>query len=253
MALVRESIPVPEIIYAAPSGQDGLPPFAVRRYVEAITYRELRRRGDPAAIACAAASAGETLAAIHRKRFPTAGWLGPGPTVGAPLLDGADSMPRFVDSCLSEPNLQRRLPPEVRDSVHRAMWSRASELAALEAQSNLVHGDFNKRNTLVECIDGQWKVAAVLDWEFAVAGTPLMDFGNFLRYERSARPQAEPHFSAAYLRAGGELPEDWRSLARLVDLVAMCASLAEDTLPEAVEVDLIELVRATVEERDPLL
>ena len=31
---------------------------------------------------------------------------------------------------------------------------------------------------------GRWAVAAVLDWEFAVSGSPLADVGHFLRYER---------------------------------------------------------------------
>ena len=35
---------------------------------------------------------------------------------------------------------------------------------------------------------GRWKVAAVLDWEFAISGSPLADLGSFLRYERTARP-----------------------------------------------------------------
>src|SRR6185437_6695629 len=42
---------------------------------------------------------------------------------------------------------------------------------------------------------GTWTVAAVLDWEFAVSGSPLLDIGHFLRYECASRPLAEPHFS----------------------------------------------------------
>ncbi len=58
----------------------------------------------------------------------------------------------------------------------------------MDAQSHLLHGDFNKRNTLLRCVNGRWSVPAILDWEFAVSGTPPMDFGNFLRYERASRP-----------------------------------------------------------------
>jgi hypothetical protein len=94
-------------------------------------------------------------------------------------------------------------------------------------------------------------VAAVLDWEFAISSSPLADIGNFLRYERAARPIAEPHFSAGFMRAGGRLPHDWRRLARIADLVALCDGLTHDELPDAVTVDLVELVRATVEDRDP--
>jgi Ser/Thr protein kinase RdoA (MazF antagonist) len=249
--MLRGSVPVPEVIHAEPRGIEGLPPFALLRYVEGITFRELKRLGDPVAIAQAAHSAGETLAAIHRTVFPRPGWLGPGPAVTAPLLEGRNAMARFVDLCLESGNLRRRLTPDVCEGVCGLMWSALPELALCEEQANLVHGDFNKRNVLVRQNQGRWEVAAVLDWEFAVAAAPVGDLANFLRYERSSRPLAEPFFSNGYLQAGGTLPEDWRRVARLVDLVAMCESLTRDSLPDAVTADLVELVRATVEHRDP--
>ena len=130
------------------------------------------------------------------------------------------------------------------------MWSCAPLLAGLDSEVGLVHGDFNKRNLLVRETGGRWSVAAVLDWEFAVSGSPLADFGNLLRYERAARPLVEPHFSAGYVRAGGRLPRDWRRLARWVDLLSLCESLTHDELPDDVIPELVELVRATIEDRD---
>ena len=238
------SVPVPEVISAEPCGLEELPPFVWMCFVEGITFRELRRSGDREAIARAAGSVGETLAAIHRTAFSKPGWLAPALEVTAPLLEGANSMPRFVDICLASANLQARLPAAVCERVRGAMWSAAPELVPLENQAQLVHGDFNKRNILVREDGGRWPVAAVLDWEFAVSSAPLTDFGNFLRYERASRPQAEPHFSDGYRRAGGSLPADWRRLARLVDLVALCESLTRDWLPADVETELVELLQA---------
>jgi aminoglycoside phosphotransferase (APT) family kinase protein len=133
------------------------------------------------------------------------------------------------------------------------VWSSALLYATLDREASLVHGDFNKRNLLVRRAAGRWNVAAVLDWEFAVSSSPLADLGSFLRYERTARPIAEPHFSTGFERAGGRLPHDWRRLARLIDLVALCESLTHDELPEDVTTELVELVRATIEDRDPRL
>jgi fructokinase len=94
-------------------------------------------------------------------------------------------------------------------------------------------------------------VTAVLDWEFATSGSPLTDVGHFLRYECVSRPVAEPHFSEGYLQTGGKLPDGWRRLARVVDLIALCESLTHDELPHDIVAELVELVRATVEDRDP--
>lgn len=51
-----------------------------------------------------------------------------------------------------------------------------------------------------------WAVAAILDWELAFSGSPLLDVGHFLRYELDATPLREPHFSRAFTH--DELPSD---------------------------------------------
>jgi aminoglycoside phosphotransferase (APT) family kinase protein len=231
LQLVGGSVPVPDVIHAEPAGLDDLhaepaglddlPPFALSRYVEGINFRELNRCGDNVAIAQAPYSAGETLAAIGRARFPRSGWLAPGPSVTAPLLEGAAPTPRFVDLCLASASLKLCMPAELRDRTQALVWARASQLVELECQAQLVHGDFGKRNLLIRRNGERWEVAAVLDWEFAVSGSPLADLGHFLRYECTTRPSVEPHFSGGYLRGGGTLPHEWRSLARLIDLAAL--------------------------------
>lgn len=249
--LVGDSVPVPEVIHVESKGWEDIPPFALVSCVEGITFRDLKRGGNSVAITQAASSAGETLAAIGHKVFSKPGWLGPGPSVIGPLVEGADPIPRFVDVCLESANLQRRLPADLRDRIHSLIWSWAPQFAELNQETRLVHGDFGKRNLLVRCIGGRWLVVAVLDWEFAVSGSPLADIGHFLRYERNSRPLAEPYFSEGYLRAGGKLPQHWRQLARLIDFANICGSLTHEDLFDEVVIELVGLVRATVENRDP--
>ena len=45
-----------------------------------------------------------------------------------------------------------------------------------------MHSDFNPKNILVDPASGA--VTAVLDWEYAHAGSPYADLGNLLRFER---------------------------------------------------------------------
>ncbi len=247
MQLVRSTVPVPEVIHASPLGLEELPPFALLQFVEGVSPLDLKRRGDLEAFSQAAFSAGETLAAIGRIGFPRAGWLGPGPAVTAPLLAGADPMPRFVDLCLAAPPLERRVPAELRDRIHKLIWQWAPRLASLDADPRLVHGDFNRRNLIARQVAGRWVVVAVLDWEFAIASSPLTDIENFLRYELASHPLAEPHFSTGYIQAGGVLPENWRRLGRLIGLTAICESLTHQELPADIATELVALVRATVE------
>jgi aminoglycoside phosphotransferase (APT) family kinase protein len=253
MRLVRPTVPVPEVIHASPHGCEDLPPFALLQFVEGVSPLDLKRRGDREAFSQAAFSAGETLAAIGRFGFPNPGWLGPGPAVAAPLLEGPDPMPRFVDLCLAAPHLERRVPAELRHRIHNLIWQWAPRLSSLDADPRLVHGDFSRRNLIARQVAGRWVVVAVLDWEFAISSSPLADIANFLRYERQSHPLAEPHFSTGFMQAGAVLPDDWRRLARLVGLIATCESLTHDALPEDISSELLELVQATVEDRDPRL
>ncbi|MGO8991750.1 MAG: phosphotransferase family protein, partial [Polyangiaceae bacterium] len=85
--LVGAKVPVPEAIHVEPRGLADLPPFAISRFVDGLTFRDLSRTRDQAAIGEAARSIGETLAAIGSFQFPRPGWLAPGPTVGPPLLE----------------------------------------------------------------------------------------------------------------------------------------------------------------------
>lgn len=241
---------MPEIVYAQPSGLDELPPFAIFRFVEGLSFRELKRCGAPDAIAQAARSVGETLGRIARFEFAEPGWLGPGLKVMSHRHQDADWIPRFVDSCLISANVRRRMDERLRERTREMFWNCAGRLRALYKEARLVHADFGKRNLLMRCVDGNWTVAAVLDWEFACSGSPFADVGEFLRYERAAGPSIESNFVQGIRSAGVELPDDWRNLARLVDVAKLCDSLTRDYLPEEFAPELVELVGATVDVSD---
>jgi aminoglycoside phosphotransferase (APT) family kinase protein len=249
--LLRPSVPVPEVLWAEPEGIDGRKPFLLMQHVDGITLRELKQSGDERALREAAGSVGEALARIAQHEFPRPGRLLAGPSVGPPFLAGADPAPRFVDQCLASSTLQARTGVELARRIHDFIWAWAPRLTALDGERRLVHGDFNSPNLMVRLVDGRWRVVAVLDWEFALSGSPLFDVGNFLRYERAARPLREPAFSSGFRAAGGVLPDDWRRLARVVDLTSLCEILTRDPLPGDVVSDVVELLRAALADRDP--
>lgn len=248
--LVGASVPVPEILFAAPTATPDMPAFAVFKFVEGITLRDLKQTGDKEAVAQAASSSGQILAELGKFHFSRAGWLSASLAVTASLMEGADPLPRFVDLCLNSANLQRRIRPEVRSRIHDLVWSWAARLFDLDQETSLVHCDFGMRNLLVRQERGTWKVAALLDWEFAVAGSPLIDLGHFLRYELSDLPLLEPHFSRSFRNSGGKLPHGWRQLSRIVDLSALLETFTRAQLPENVETEIAELIRFTAEDSD---
>ena len=95
--------------------------------------------------------------------------------------------------------------------------------------------------------NGRWAVAAILDWEFALAGSVWCDVGNMLRYERPGEPRYEPSFSRGLVDGGLELSQDWFLRARLADLPALCELLARDDVPDAIVTELRNLMRETID------
>lgn len=248
LRLVGSTVPVPKVIHVEPNGIAGSRPFSILEFVNGITFQELRRTNDLEAIQQAAASAGETLARIGKFQFPSPGRLQVENdlTVGPPYMNGPDPIPRLLDSFLESAQLQKRTDASLQQQVHDYIWSWADRLREFDNDSQLVHCDFGNRNILVDCVNGRWQVVAVLDWEFALSGSPLLDIGHFLRYETNERPLREPYFSRAFVEAGGFLPDEWRRISRVLDLSGLIHCLTHEQLPDNVAVEILQLIMSTL-------
>lgn len=249
--LIQQRVPVPEIIHAECNGLDGSPSFAVLEYIDGMTFQQLKRTGNLAAIQQASADAGKTLAAFGQFQFRSPGDLvvhhdSSELVVGKSFIDGPDPIPRLLDRFLSSSRFQRRVNTELIDRLHNFGWSHASILPRLEDEHRLVHNDFGNRNILVREENGNWRVRAVIDWELAFSGSPLLDVGHFLRYEPPSQPLREPYFSRAFVEHGGHLPANWQIVVKLIDLTALVECLSHDQLPAEVEAELFHLIQNTL-------
>ena len=250
--LVEGRVPVPEILYAGSGEEEGISPHVLMRWVKGLTFRRLQARQNPAEIAEAAYSIGETLGRIASFEFASPGRIEPGLTIGPPFLESTHGAAKFIESCLSSPEAARRLDAAARDRVRRYAWSWEPRMAPLGEERRLVHSDFGGSNLLVDQdASERWRVSGVIDWEFAFSGPPLVDVGHMMRCERRGRPLVEPYFSAGLRAEGGTLPEDWPDLARAVDLMALCELLSRPKLADSVVKEVVELITATTGERDP--
>ena len=256
--LLCRTIRVPRALHAEPDGIEDSPAFLITEYVSGSTFQELKKTKDLKAIQQASYSVGATLGAIGRFKFEKPGHLeaeghAAALTVGEKVIEGPDQIARLMDMFLASTNCERRAGPKLIQRLHDYAWSWSSRIPDLEEAPCLVHNDFGNRNILVRQENGKWVVAAVLDWEFAFSGSPLLDVGHFLRYERRSAPLREPHFSQGFVEHGGQLPDNWREIARVIDLSGLIECLTHDELPIDVEIELLELINATLDHRDPIL
>ena len=103
--------------------------------------------------------------------------------------------------------------------------SHAGFVEAIERPNGVVHGDFQGDNILLQKRDG-WRVAAILDWEWAHHGSYLQDLGSLLRFDRASAPGLRVGLERGYAELGSPLPTDWVKAARIWDIAAQCEKLA---------------------------
>jgi len=122
----------------------------------------------------------------------------------------------------------------------------AALLDTWEGRPCLTHADFGGTNILVRPVGEGWALAAVLDWEFAFAGSPFFDLGNLLRPPLGRLPGFADAVAAGYTGAGHTLPPRWREMAVMADLIAWADFLARETPPPGVIATARERIRDTI-------
>ncbi len=231
--LASRWVPVPEMLHANPEGSEHVGPFVIYRFVEGITFQELKRSGSLTDIAEAAFAIGAALARVHA--------VTPGEAASPDPASGT------TDEYLKSPLLEQRMGGWETDRLREFLSPWMPRIQALSGEQALVHGDFNNRNTILKRESGRWVVTAILDWELAFAGSHLWDAARFLCYEQPARPCREPYFSNGYCEGGGRLPEDWSDFSRVLSAVSAARSLSRPELPARFVPELCELIGVVVD------
>ncbi|HEY0806139.1 MAG TPA: aminoglycoside phosphotransferase family protein [Pseudonocardiaceae bacterium] len=204
---LRGHVPVAEVVAAAPD--DGL---LLSEFVPGeLAGAALTGGIDPGGLGTAVRQA---LTAIGEVTFDGPGWF-----TDAELVPATDDVPGdlagFVADCLAKTT---GLSTEDRRDMLALARSVQPRLDTLAGHARLVHCDYNPKNIMVRRAHGTWVVSAVLDWEFAMSGCPLIDVGNMRRF-RSDYPLAFNEAFAAGL-ADHELADaDALDLFALADLL----------------------------------
>ncbi len=239
-------VPVPAILYAA----DGNPvtggPYAVVEWIDGIHLGRIAPGLAAGARQDLGRDIGRVLAAIHEMTFPTAGFLDADLAVAQPIDAGSTGLAGFLRLCLVEGRGGDRLGPELTRAALAFAEREGPRLETWTKPARLTHADFNGSNVLVRETGAGWRVAAVLDWEFAFAGAPYFDFGNLLRPPLGDLDGFADAVAAGYRKAGAYLPADWRELAKIADLTAWADFLNRPDATPALIADARRMIAATV-------
>ena len=242
LARLHPDIPAPALLLqvALESGQ----PVGVLPFVEGVhPWRVMDADTAPAlGRAC-----GETLALLARHHpEAVAGLYADDLSLARRFTSIADSFVDLIEWSLRQGRARRRLPPELRAGLRKQLTTLADELAPLDAHLCLSHGDYKLSNMLVAPRDGGFELTALLDWEFSGPFTPLLDVAILLRHEAHFPPSFGPSFAAGYREAGAWLPEGWRRISRVVDLMNLVGFLNGTSARPKLEAQALGLIAETL-------
>jgi hypothetical protein len=194
MGLARELVKVPEVFCERPS-------LMILEFLNGQILEEVPENSRLAGIAIAQFS---TLTFDSRGRIEADGSIS---------AFGFGGLQGFFDKCLGNADVLERLGEKRKGRLLPLLRNKFHLIEELDTEACLVHGDFNPSNILIH----EEKLSGILDWEYALAGTPFMDIGNLLRNtDESFHSDIEQG-----LREGGmKLPTDWKERAELIDLTS---------------------------------
>ena len=229
----ERGLPTPRLLGGGNDPATGLP-FALLEWIDGQRLDEAARDLDDTALLPPARSVGAALATIHAVTFDRSGFFDASLTVAEPVDAGGAGLIGFLRHALVDGPGGDRLGRDLADRLVAFAEREAGLLDRWPGPPCLTHSDFGGTNILVRNGPKGWTVAAVLDWEFAVAGSPFFDFGNLLRPPLGTRPGVADSVAAGYRAAGGVLPPEWRRMAALADLFSWAEFLTRPTVSDAV-------------------
>lgn len=192
-------VPVPEVLAADTAPAGGAPPYAILRRSPGVPAHVVSLAGPERAAVFE--QLGTHAARIHSIALPGFGDLRPGPNgyAGSQPSLGAWVVQQVEQLLARLP--RETLPPEQARSLLARFRSERDVLDRPAAV--LVHGDYRFKNLLR---DGP-RVAAILDFEMAMAGDPAMDLA-WLLYSDAQGPEDMAAFLKGYGDGVAQLPGD---------------------------------------------
>lgn len=238
-------VAVPDVLLSDPDGKHAGVPALVLSYVAGVRGDEVLRRAQASEALQIGELLGATAAALGGVGFDQ-----PGLFVDADLhaSDGGHTLSGlilpFVDRGLAE------VPDDVLPAQTGAAWRTlvartAATGEGVDGEATLVHADLNPKNVLLRHDGDRWTLAALIDWEFAMSGTALVDLGNVQRFAHHLPDGYASAVGRGFSGAGGRLRADWRPVAAALDAIALGEMLGRGPAAPLRD-DVIDLIRHAV-------
>jgi aminoglycoside phosphotransferase (APT) family kinase protein len=223
-------IPVPQVLWRSTTEYFDTFLVAAMSFSEGQLLSKMADILTPTQINSISLGLGEIASAIHSIKFSDYGFLNEEFCTTGGCQDYKTWTLGYLQDCLTN----RRMIDRLGQRNHNLLTTFVGENSHLLEEPTapvLCHGDFNQKNILVQkkSNNGDYAISAILDWEYALAGCPMMDTGNLFRFLDLTSSVSPEYFCKGYKSSGGQLANNWLDQSRFTDLLALCTFL---TSPE---------------------
>lgn len=221
--MLHSIVPIPQIYYI---GKLDSYQFALMQFMPGIWLREFLLVHPENEIKPVMVEAGRILSKIQQVQFLKAGFFDNDLTIKQPLNQNDYSL--YATECLHHPVVATQLGAEIIAKI-KTFIKKYEFLLPDEHQHHLVHGDYDPANILVDYQGDQWRISAILDWEFAFSGSYLTDVANMLRYTHQMPLTFEESFLQGLKEGGITFPPRWHQAINLLNLLALLDCLTRSS------------------------
>jgi aminoglycoside phosphotransferase (APT) family kinase protein len=214
-------------------------------WVDGVLMRDIILSGNEQAIRECSREAGKYLAVMRSIRFEQGGFFQPDGSV-RPFKNDEDYLP-YVHFLLNEAGVKTSLGTDLLSEVSKLIDENVQYIPDKD-DANLTHADYDPANMLVRQDQGAWKISAILDWEFSLASTYLLDVGLFLRYSQRLPSCYTSEFIGSLEKHSGALPVDWEKIAKLMDMLCLLQLVNDNPADQRPNMhqDVISLIKNIV-------
>ncbi|MGV3617117.1 MAG: phosphotransferase family protein [Fimbriimonas sp.] len=232
---VAGSLPVARVLYLDPERA-----ISIVEWREGVSMERLLAEGRHAEVVSAAYDLGMSVARISHFELPTAGFLDDQLDVVDPWPSAVDGLLGYLRFLLTRPLAAGRLGAPLVAAITEVAARAEIPLRAHSGPPCLVHGDYKPSNLLLH----EGRLSAVLDWEFAHAGTWLFHLAQLFRHPLPDGFLAR--FESGLTDGGRRLPPDWLRLVAALDMVNLVDFATGENAGERLVADARRLLEATV-------
>ena len=213
---LRGVLPIPEL-YEVGEG------YSVQQFVEGVLLSQVVQDEPERSWLPAIRQAGQAVGVLQGIKFEFMGFFDE--NLQPQKANSPHPLWDFAQEMLENANVRKAL-----GDLHVHLYGVVhdyKELITEPFEATFVHGDFDPSNIIVQKCRGKWRIAAIIDWEFASAGYWLWDVGNMLRYAHKLPKSYEGEFLGGVLESL-ELPSNWRQQCIIHNILALLDILSRD-------------------------